>query len=65
MSDAGGVSIDVPADLDWYVWRIVRAGYGKPHEIAHWSLVELESAHMTLDINEDLERMAARGGSTS
>jgi hypothetical protein len=46
------------------VWRIVRAGYGKPHEIEQWSLVQLESAHMTLDINEDLERMAARGSAS-
>lgn len=59
-----GTSIDVPSDLDWYVWRIVRAGYGKPNEIDEWSLAELESAHMTLDIHEDLERMAARGSAS-
>lgn len=65
MSDAGGVSLDVPEVLDWYVWRIVRARWGSPHEIEHqWSLVQLESAHMTLDIHEDLERMAARGSAS-
>ena len=54
----------MPDDLDWYVWRIVRAGYGKPHEIEAWSLADLESAHMTLDIHEDLERMAAHGSAS-
>jgi hypothetical protein len=55
----------VPPDLDWYVWRVVRAGYGKPHEINDaWTLAQLESAHMTLDIHEDLERMAARGSAS-
>lgn len=62
MGESGGVSIDVPGELDWYVWRVVRAGYGTCHEIeCRWSLVQLESAHMTLDIHEDLERMANRG----
>ena len=50
------VSIEIPATLDYDVWRLVGAGLGTLVEIENeWSIEDVYNAHMFLDVREDLE----------
>ena len=56
-----GTSLDIPAGLDWEVWRIVaspRMGATLKEIREDWSLLDLLDAHITLDLLDDAEARA-------
>jgi hypothetical protein len=59
--DEQTVSVDVPAGLDWEVWRVVsspRFAVPSPDTILReWSLPQLRDAHRVLDMYDELERL--------
>jgi hypothetical protein len=57
------VSVDIPEGLDWFVWRIV-THERRPATLqeieTHWSLEDIVTAHLALDVIDELARKAAK-----
>lgn len=43
----------VPAHIDWFVWRVIRARYATLTELREsWTLLDVLDAHELLDLEE-------------
>ena len=57
-SGADSVTVNIPAGLDWFVWRVLthernRASLAEVEN--EWSLDDLLTAHLAFDVHDELQ----------